>query len=926
MLSPEQHFAARLLRKLAHAIFRHRRWFVYPQFILTGLAVLYTVKFIQFDTNRDNLVGPNKTYHQYYLEYQKEFPMQDDLVVLVESEDKEKNRQFVERLGNRLEAEPDLFADVMYRGDLRMLGQKALLFVPEKDLAELQQTLKDYRPFLEKFSKATNLVSLFQMVNHQILTAKREESAENKSMAKALPALGRIIEQAKDGIQRGGIPPSPGMEALFNAGQEAEGQMYITFDRSRVYLVTCRPCGQEVREEAVKRARELIAQTQQEVAGVNTGLTGELVLELDEMEQSQKDSTLATIVAFVLVVLVFVYGYHALSHPLKATLTLLVGMAYSMAFSTAVIGHLNILTIAFAPMLIGLAIDFGVHLVTRFEEELGRGRSEEEAMELALVFTGQGICTGAFTTAGAFLAMYFTNFRGIQEMGVICGGGLLVCLVPMMTLLPAMLLRGKRFDPAHQPVALAHQRAHIENLWLSRPRLVFTLTAGLCLAAAIPLPKVFFDYNLLNMQSDSLSSVIFEKRLIDAVGRSALFGAVVTDSLPEALALEKRLTNLPSVASAELGGVTGLTGYLTEDQTRKLELVKQVKQEVSTINFAPADPRPVQVQELRTTLWSLYGYLAHILPEVQNDDPVLYKGLQNVQKTIADLNQELILGDSNRCALKLAVYQRALFRDISETFRALQVQDASSPLTVQDLPPTLRKRVVGVTGKYLVQVFPKEDAWRRDVQKQFVHEVRTVVPKITGTPVQLYEYTTLLKSSYQEAALYSLIAIIILVLLHFHNLTCVVLALVPVAIGTLWMAGMMGLFGIPFNPANIMTLPLVIGIGVTNGIHVLNRFSEERTPSILSRSTGKAVIVSGMTTIIGFGSLMLAKHRGIASLGFIMAVGTTTCMIAGVTFLPALLNLLTQRHSRILETIKPSGDNALPPTGSGGTEANNLKV
>lgn len=148
---------------------------------------------------------------------------------------------------------------------------------------------------------------------------------------------------------------------------------------------------------------------------------------------------------------------------------------------------------------------------------------------------------------------------------------------------------------------------------------------------------------------------------------------------------------------------------------------------------------------------------------------------------------------------------------------------------------------------------------------------------------------------------------------HFRSLACVVLSLLPVLIGAVWMGGVMGWRGIPFNPANIMTLPLVVGVGVTNGIHILNRFAEERNPGILAKSTGKAVLVSGLTTIAGFGSLVLAEHQGIASLGFIMAVGTTTCMVAGLTFLPAVLNLLLRWGWRLKK--EPSGDNALPPLG-----------
>jgi predicted RND superfamily exporter protein len=156
--------------------------------------------------------------------------------------------------------------------------------------------------------------------------------------------------------------------------------------------------------------------------------------------------------------------------------------------------------------------------------------------------------------------------------------------------------------------------------------------------------------------------------------------------------------------------------------------------------------------------------------------------------------------------------------------------------------------------------------WEHQNQKKLIDELGSIIPedKFTGTPTQLYVYTTLLRNSYQQAAIYSLIAIAIMVLLHFRSVLCVILALLPVAIGTTWMLGFMAVTGIPFNPANIMTLPLVVGIGVTNGIHILNRFAEEQNPGILAKSTGKAVLVSGLTAITGFGSLILARHQGLA--------------------------------------------------------------
>ena len=501
--------------------------------------------------------------------------------------------------------------------------------------------------------------------------------------------------------------------------------------------------------------------------------------------------------------------------------------------------------------------------------------------------------------------MGLTHFKGIQEMGIICGGGLVICLIPMMTMLPVLLLRGRQNVIDHEQGDLAERRARIENLWLRRPVWTTGVTLVLCVAAATQIHKVAFDYNLLNMQSAGLPAVEYAREFIASTPKSVLFGAVIATNLPQAVVLEQQLTNLPAVAS-----VDSITGFLSESQTNKLAIVGNIKRELAPIQFGPPDDKPVDLEELSATLYSLHGYLGAALDAVQNNAPDLVPQFNSLRRAIATLRKEMLRGDTDQAAanaFKLAEYQQSLFNDVRDTFEALRNQDNRAPLGVEDLPEALRNRFVGVTGKYLLMVYPKGDIWNRKIQKVFIDQVSKVYPAVTGTPVQLYHYTALLKTSYEEAAWYSLGAIAILVLIHFRSLLCVVLALVPVAIGSLWLGGLMGWLGIPFNPANIMTLPLVIGIGVTNGIHILNRFAEEQTPSILARSTGKAVLVSGLTSMAGFGSLMLAQHRGIESLGCVMTTGLATCMIAGLTFLPALLNLLTRPR---LPTKQPSADNA----------------
>jgi hopanoid biosynthesis associated RND transporter like protein HpnN len=901
----EDTVVARALAWLAQAVYHHGRLFFYPQLVLFVVCVVYTVKNLEFDTSRNNLVGANKKYHQNFQRFKKEFPTQDDLVVVVESEDPTKNRQFVERLGARLEAETNLFHDVFYKGDLKMLGSKALLFVQDKDLEEMKKTLSDYQPFIKQFTHATNLVSLFSIINTQFRTAAREQNQENESMVKAFPALEKIVTEATDSLRRAGTPPSPGINALFTPGDDAEQQIYITFAKGTIYLVSAQAPTDELNVAAVGRLRQLVELTKTEVPGVNAGITGEPVLEHDEMAQSERDTAVASIASLLICALIFIYGYQETGRPVKATFCLIIGLGYTMALATLIVGHLNILTITFVPILIGLAIDYGVHLISRYEEELRRGRTEQAAMGKAIVYTGQGIFTGAFTTAGAFLAMVFTDFKGIQEMGIICGGGLLVCLIPMLTMLPVLLLKGRQNVIDHDTGPLAHRRARIESLWLERPVLVTCVTVALCAFSATQIRKVYFDYNLLHMQSAGLPAVEFETKLLNSADKSVLFGAVVATNLEQAISLEERLKQLPAVANIE-----SITRFLTEDQTRKLAIVGEVKSNLANISFSDPDPRPVALPELSTTLYSLYGYLGAAYDEVATNEPVLAKQFLSLREAIGQFRKEMLHGyekEHNANSLKLAAFQQAFFKDLQDTFQAFKAQDNRAPLRVQDLPQALHDRFIGVTGKYLLMVYPKKDVWQRENQKEFIDQVTTVDPNVTGTPIQLYYYTYLLKRSYEEAARYSLLAIVILVLIHFRSPLSLALTLVPVGVGFLWLGGLMGYYGIPLNPANIMTLPLVIGIGVTNGIHILNRYAEEQTPNILARSTGKAVLVSGLTAIAGFGSLILAKHQGIQSLGYVMSLGLATCMIAGLTFLPALLNLLTRspEHKK-----RPSIDNA----------------
>jgi len=394
----------------------------------------------------------------------------------------------------------------------------------------------------------------------------------------------------------------------------------------------------------------------------------------------------------------------------------------------------------------------------------------------------------------------------------------------------------------------------------------------------------------------------------------------VADSLSNAVAWQDKIEKLPSVASTE---PPFYRDFLHPDLAKKQELIGKIKSEVASLEFQPPDLQPPSLQDLSTTLFYTSCYAGAAVDAVGTNDPALTARLKSLADTITDLRHLMLngsLAQQTEYARKLALFQQALLNDLQNTFQLLQRQDDTVAACVDDLPATLHHQFIGVNGKFLIQVYPKEDVWQRQAQESFVGDLRTVDPNVTGPPVQLFVYETVLKDAYVRAAWFSLAAIALMVLFHFRSLVAVILALIPVAIGTLWLAGLMGWMGVPINLANIMTLPLVIGIGVTNGIQILNRYAEEGTPGILSRSTGKAVLVSGLTAIAGFGSLILAQHLGIRSLGIIMATGIATCMIAALTFLPALLSLIARWRPLIK---KPDASNS-PTPGPGGTEVKNL--
>lgn len=896
MRALHEKWTTRQLERLAEAIVSHPSWFIYPQLLLAIGCFVFALTNLQFSVTRADLISEKVPHQKQYRDYKREFQMPDAFVAVVESESPDKNRRFIERVAAKVLQEPHLFKSTYFKGDLKTMGPKSLLFLPEETLEELHRVIDEAWPVISELAGADSLDTMFRLVNRQFREGADEEFNGEKE-ARALLMM-RVIKRLLDEGTRSVTQPLthkyPGLVALFGD----HSQLYVTFGGGEIYALVTHAARPEVEGEAVERLRELVKETGNEVPGVNFGISGEPVLNHDEMKQAHYDIQIASLVSAALVALIFMVGFHEVARPLLATLCLAVGIFYSLAFATLAVGRLNLLSITLVPILIGLSIDFAVHLISRYEEELRAGNNRQGAIRKALALSGIGVFTGAFTTAAAFFAMLLTDFKGIQEMGLVSGAGLLLCLIPMMTMLPALLIKytGKG-TPVPSPGSKAQSfRRRVEEGWLRHPRLILGVAGGLTLASLILLPRITFDYNLLNLQTEGLPAVGIEEKLIQSGAESLLQGVVIADSLEEAAELQAKLEALPPVSH-----VSSMVDYLAEDQSRELQLVRDIKAKAADLELAPRSTGEMDVAELDSTLFGLQGYLGLALERFQakGTAPELSQELEALRDSVIQFRS--LLGNANRQTIGyLTDFQNSVFANLTETIELIRNQDASGPLRVEDLPSFFRERYISPSGKFLLEVHPKEDLWLREEQKEFVTALRSVAPNVTGTVVQIYEFTSLLRESFLRSTAYAALIILVVLLIHFRQPIPALLGFFPVILALVWLLGVMALFNIPFNPVNIMAPTLLIGIGIANGVHILNRFAEEPCPAILSLSTGKAILISALTTVAGFGALLVARHQGIASLGLLMAVGTVTCLFAPLGALPSVLTLWNsaRRHDK----------------------------
>ena len=879
------------------------------------LCAVYSYQNLTFQTGRNDLVSKGLKYNQNFKNCREEFGNYDGLIVVAKGEKPDRLKEYMEILGARINKDPAHFKDVFYKIDTDYFNDKLFLFLKEKEIRDVFKKLKENEEMVSRLNEEPGLENLFRQINFKIseamvghLVSGLLDSGKEEGKAESEPAdlglLNNILRQMKERLDGNGNYKTPWTGFLGKKGGIAEKDGYFSSANKKIFMMTVNPIKNKESFASAKapiyKLRNHIAALRADFPDIEAGVTGAAALETDEMIDSQIDNAKAGLIALLGVTLAFIFAFRGIVKPILATLALIVSVCWTLGFTTLAIGHLNVISAVFFSILIGLGIDYGVHILMRYEEErIKKSSSIEVALEVAIRGTGKGILVGALTMALSFYVMVFADFKGIVELGIITGSGVLLCLVAMLTFLPAMLVAMDRrhvreglFNLFQRPDVTLH--LNFLKFLLRFPAAVLAVGVLGAAYSIFLINDVKFDYNLLHLQNKGTESVRFEMEIINNAERSTWYGAMIVDSMDEARRLKKELEKLPTV-----GDIQSIFSVYPDGQGEKIQMVRSERD--SLPRFPPptlGGMEEVDADKLKKVLKKINFKLREEEGSWAPGQKPEEGSLQEAKMLLEEVMGKLEAQGEGAEGL-LAAYQDRLFTDYADKFSTLQESLDPTPIEIEGLPSPIKDRFIGKTGKYLLQIFPKEFIWDREPMDRFITELRTLDPEVTGLAVQASESAKRMKDGYVQGGIYALITIVLITFLSFKKPKDAILAMVPFSIGFIWLIGLMELFDLRFNLANLIILPLITGIGIDNGIHIVERYHEgdiDDPISIIFLSTGKALFLCSFNNMIGFGSLMVSRHYGIFSIGLLLTLGVLSVLVASCTLLPVLLRLSEKKR------------------------------
>ena len=814
---------------------------------MTGLAAWYTANNLAIKTSTADMIAADIPFRANAIAFDAAFPQFSNLIVaVIDAPDAAAASAAARSLATRLQLRPDLFIHAQAPQADPYFRRNGLLFMAIADLEALADRLARGAPFLAALAYAPNLDGLFGVLD-QMLSGGGVDPAE---AARLLDKISDIAE-----AQAGRRPGNFAWRALFNPDTKG-GRRQLVVAQPKLNAGGFAPASQALDE---------IRRIAGELSGVTIRLTGSAALDHEELQSVEIGGKPAAWLSLTLVIVLLIAGLRSAGLIVPTLATLVAGLIWTAAFAALAIGHLNLISVAFAVLFIGLGVDFSIHYCLRWREYAG----SSEALARTAGAVGGSLAIGALCAAIGFLSFLPTAYKGLGELGLISGGGMAIAFFMNMTLLPAMLALfggggAARRAPGRDPFA---RRFH---------RLILAGAAFFAVLAAAALPFAQFDFNPMNLKNPASESVAAFNDLAGERDSGVYAIDVLAADQASAARMAARLSTLP-----EVGRTLTLRNFVPANQAEKLTIIEDMAFFLTPVLTAPpagTGPPPLAVlQEFRQSLAAMRARI---------QDRALRQSTQRLALALGGL----------RGSIDAAGLEQRLTAGLATLLADLRQLLAAQPVGLDDIPGHLRRAWIAHDGRVRVQAWPAKAIAGNDDLRRFAAAVLAAEPSAVGTPVTITQASGAVVAAFRQATATAFVLVTIVLLVLLRRLGDTALVLAPLVLAAMLTGATSVVLDLPFNFANVIVLPLLFGLGVASGVHlVMRRRRTGDAVELLRTSTPRAVLYSALTTIASFGSLALSGHRGMTSMGQLLTIAIAYSLICTLIVLPALMVWLERR-------------------------------
>lgn len=835
--------------------------------LITVLAGWYSTK-LGVDTSTDHVLAQSLPFKQHEAEYRKVFPRKESSLVVIDGPTGADADSAADNLAVRLRARPELFQEVEVPGTDEFFTNNGLLYLAQDKLERLLGQITGAKDLLTSFARDPSLRGVADIVSDEAGKSDTERTARlYTELGETAKAKANDEDRTVDWVsilnfERPGARPGTrrfvlAKPLLDNASLDRAG-----------------PALNALNEEIKGVLGE-------EVEGIKIQVTGDPSLRQQELNDAFKGAVAASSLSFILVALSLIIGIRSGRLILTLLIVLVIGGVWTTGLAALFVGRLNLISIAFMVLFFGLGVDFGTHMGLRFLEERKKGLGFEGALRASMLEEAPSIGLSTLCAALAFLSFVPTAYTGLAEFGIISALGMIVAFVVTFTLQPALMA----VMPPKIPKGGNYNIG--VGAFIKRHHMAILVVSGIVTLGALYAAKdARVDVNPLNLQDPKAPPVVAYRDLAKDPATSPYSLSVVAANQEEAAARIKKLEAIPGVQK-----VATANDFLPQNQEPKIEAIENAARTLGPA-FMAGNPRtPPNEAQLRQAFASLI-VSAERAADTAPDGSDLKTAAEAFRDGMKEFSEKKGSGTE-----ALQGLQEAMVGSQTDIVDGLRTRFEPRVLTLADLPPEVRRDWVTDDGRMRLQIQPDSDIGSPEGLEEFASKIEAVEPSATGVPASVTGAGNAILWSFAEAIVYTVLAIAFIVACMRRRLADVLLILAPLAVASIWTVGAAALLDLPFNFANVIVIPLLIGLGVAGSVHIVVRARElahenkgkkpKDRVDVLDTSTSLAVLVAQLNTVAAFATLAISHHRGLYSMGLLLGLSILLVVIVCLVVLPA---------------------------------------